>query len=352
MNLLSLSLSALAVSHAFSGNVVATPITGLQTLQQFNAVVLGDLNSNSHVDGRTYVGGNASGGDYVQHVSDTPASRYAGLSVGGNAVNVKVNGLGAVVRGNLSNSTVNAGGSVINGNVANSNLNGAAFVGGTASGSNFNGGRLSTMNSEMQSQASASGSTDFSAVLSGLSGTLRQMGSTGSSVSFNGAGKATFNAVSNASGTAVFDLSSYDDRLFQASEFTFNMNGASTVIFNSDNTNITIGANFLGGSAQTLGASMIWNFFNAATVTTNSQFGGSLLAPKAFLTNNQNIEGGVYVKQLQQNGELHLQSFTGTLGQTVLAQSVVAVPEPTPIALLLAGLGCLGFMRRKAAIKA
>jgi choice-of-anchor A domain-containing protein len=351
----SLSICALAVGLSFAGSVAATPITGLQTLQQFNAVVLTDLNSNSHVDGRTYAGGNVNGGDYTQHVNATPASNYAGLTVAGNAANVKVNGLGAVVKGNLSNSTVNAGQSVINGNVANSNLNGPVYVGGAVSGSNFNGGRLYSMSSTMQSEAAASGSTDFSAVLSGLSSTLRQLGSTGSSVSFNGAGKATFNAVANGNGLAVFDLSSFDDLLFQSSEFSFNMNGASTAIFNSDNTNITIGANFLGSSAQTLGASMIWNFFNASTVTINKQFGGSVLANKALLTNNQNIEGGVFVKQLQQNGELHLQAFTGNFDQTTnlgTITTVAPVPEPAPIALLLGGLGCLGLLRRKSAARA
>ncbi|MEO7577394.1 MAG: choice-of-anchor A family protein, partial [Massilia sp.] len=313
MSRLPASMTTLAIALAFTANAHATPITAQQTLQQFNAVVLTDVVSNSHVDGRTYVGGNVSGGDYTQHVSDTPASNYAGLTVRGNAANVRVNGLGAVVQGNFSNATVNAGESVIGGNVNNSNLNGKAYVGGAVSNSNLNDGKASTQDALMQQNANAAGSTDFGSILSGLSNTLALMNSTGSSVSFNGYGKATFNAVANANGVAVFDLRSFDDVLFQSSEFAFNMNGATSVILNSDMANVSIGANFLGGGAQLFGSSMIWNFFNATSITTNAQFGGSILATQALLTNNQNIEGGVFVKELHQNGELHLQPFSGNV---------------------------------------
>lgn len=344
----SFAMLALSLALATAGSAQATPITAQQALQQFNAVVLTDIVSTSHVDGRTYAGGNVSGGDYVQHVSDTPASNYAGLTVGGNLANARVNGLGEVVQGNMSNATVNAGESVINGNVSNSNLNGKAYVGGSALNSNFNGGKLTTKDALMQQNANAAVSTNFGAVLSGLSNTLALMNGTGSTVSFNGYGKATFNAVANASGMAVFDLSSFDDVLFQSSEFAFNMNGATSVILNSDMSNVSIGANFLGGGAQLFGSSMIWNFFNATSITTNSQFGGSILATQALLTNNQNIEGGVFVKELHQNGELHLQSFTGNVDFPPQLFSASAVPEPASIALLLAGLGLIGFTRRKA----
>lgn len=342
------ALTALAASLAFTGGAVAGPITAQQALQQFNAVVLTNIQSTSHVDGRTYAGGNVSGGDYVQHVSDTPASNYAGLTVGGNAANVKVNGLGAVVGGNLSNATVNAGETVINGSVSNSNLNGKAYVAGSYAGTNFNGGKAASMTAQMQQNASAATSTNFATMLSDLSFTLGILNSTGSSVSFNGYGKATFNAVANANGVAVFNLNAIDDLLFQSSEFAFNMNGASTVIFNTDIVSATIGANFLGGGAQLFGSSMIWNFTNATSITTNAQFGGSILATQAQLTNNQNIEGGVFVKALNQYGELHLQPFSGTVDFPLARTLAANVPEPDSIALLLAGFGMLGFTRRKA----
>eukprot|EP01041_Mallomonas_annulata_P031334 gene31334-53626_t len=102
----------LAVAGIASTSAHAVSLSSSEILQQFNTVVLGSATSSSHTDGRTYIGGALSGGDYVQHINQTPQSSYAGLTVAGSASNVKVNGLGAVIGGSLSNSTLNKGGSV------------------------------------------------------------------------------------------------------------------------------------------------------------------------------------------------------------------------------------------------
>ncbi|MFB9245774.1 choice-of-anchor A family protein [Massilia antarctica] len=332
-----LRLAATAIAATvFATQAAATPLSTQQILHEFNAVVLTDVNSQSHVDGRTWVGGTATGGDYAQHVNDMPASSYAGLTVMGNAREVKVNAGGAVIGGNLNGASINAGSGVIYGDVRNSNLNGAAWIGGSLSASNTNGGRVAARDSAMQANADAAHSTDFSASLGALSASLSQMAGTGSTVTFNGYGKATFNAVANASGVAVFNL--IDAGVFKASEFEFNLGDATTVILNASDDSATIGANFLGGSAQTLGSKLIWNFRNATSIVTNAQFGGAILAPSARLTNNQNIEGGVFVKSLDQRGELHLQAFDGSLHP---------IPEPASGALLLAGLLMLALTRRR-----
>ncbi|MCE3606471.1 choice-of-anchor A family protein [Massilia sp. P8910] len=332
-----LRLAATAIAATvFATQAAATPLSTQQILHEFNAVVLTDVNSQSHVDGRTWVGGTATGGDYAQHVNGMPASTYAGLTVMGNAREVKVNAGGAVIGGNLNGASINAGSGVIYGDVRNSNLNGAAWIGGSLSASNTNGGRVAARDSAMQANADAAHSTDFSASLGALSASLSQMAGTGSTVTFNGYGKATFNAVANASGVAVFNL--IDAGVFKASEFEFNLGDATTVILNASDDSATIGANFLRGSAQTLGSKLIWNFRNATSIVTNAQFGGAILAPSARLTNNQNIEGGVFVKSLDQHGELHLQAFDGSLHP---------VPEPASGALLLAGLLMLALTRRR-----
>ncbi|WP_263768951.1 collagen-binding domain-containing protein [Propionivibrio soli] len=334
-----LHTSVLALAALTLGSAHAAPITAQEALNQFNLVVFGDSVSSSHVDGRTYVRGNLTGGDYVQHPADTPASGYSGVTVGGNASSLNVNGLGIVTGGNLTNTNVNSGSAVILGNASNVNFNGAAYVGGTASNSNFNGGHL-TGSTAVAAQQNAAGALDSSFLqvqLNGLSQQLSQLASTGSNVTING-GRAVFNAVADANGLAVFDLTLIDTLLFTLNEFEFNLNGATTLIFNSDNAAYDIHANFLGGSARTIGKYAIWNFYNAANIALESEFGGAVLGISAALRNENNIEGTVVVASLQQHGEIHLQPFTGDVPDN-------NVPEPESLGLLIAGLAAMAYPR-------
>lgn len=323
------ALLTLVAAHAGA----AAPLTAQEVLTQFNLVTLGNVVSNSHVDGRSFIGGTVKGGEYAGHGGDILASSYAGLTVKGSAENIKVNSNGAVVEGSLKFSTVNSGTTAVLAGASGNNFNGASYITGAKSNNNYNGGQLS----QAPATVAAASSTDFGAVLGGLSSSLSHLASTGSSVTLNG-NKATFSAVANSSGLAVFDLSAIDTQVFSKGEFQFNWNGASTVIFNVDEASLTFASNFLGGSAATAGTKAIWNFYNATDLTINNQFGGVVLAPLAKLTNNQNIEGAVLVKQLDQRGEIHIANFAGNIS---------AVPEPQTYAMLMLGLGVIGWAARR-----
>lgn len=318
-----------------TGIAVAAPLTAGEILKQFNLVVLGNATSTSDVDGRAYIDGNLSGGIYAGHPNDTPASAYAGLTVSGSASTVMVNGFGAVIGVDLSYSTINSGNSAIFGTASNSNFNGPAYVATSGLAIKFNGGKDPAL--ATGTAATAATSTNFKNVLTGLSNQLKTLAGTGSTVTFTG-NKAVFNAVADKNGMAVFDLSSIDTVLFSKGEFEFNLNGARTVILDSDETNINIAANFLGGAAQSIGAKMIWNFYNATDMDIQSQFGGSVLAPLAHFSNENNIEGGLYVNTLTQKGEIHLQPFSGDIPST-------PVPVPSTMLLLGSGLAWLANVR-------
>jgi len=347
------SLLALLVSPYVCAGAQAAPLSALEVMQQFNLVAFGNVDSTSHVDGRSYVGGSVSGGDYAQHPSDTPTSAYAGLTVGGSASNLHVNGLGAVIGGSIANSTVNSGSAAVLGSSSNTNFNGGAYVAGSASGTNFNGsGRINELSSNATLQGevlAASLATNFKSALDGLSDQLSHLANTGSSVTISGS-KVTFNAAAGADGVAVFDLTRNDlDRtLFKLSnlEFEFSTNGAKRIIFNSDETAYDFSASFLGGSAQQIGKIAIWNFYNATSITLQSEFGGAILATDAALTNYNNIEGTVVVNSLTQRGEIH-QQYLSTLVTDRPAPDQ-KIPEPGSLALLLGALALLAARRKYA----
>jgi choice-of-anchor A domain-containing protein len=349
---------ALAIFAMFSGVAQAAPLSATEMLQQFNVVVSGNLNSSSHVDGRTYVGGNAAGGDYVQHAGSTPASAYAGLTVGGNySGNTHVNGLGAVVGGNASGVNVNSGSTYVGGSASNSSFNGDAWINGSASSVNFNGkghaasysgtnnnNVLNATTGIMDSTLAASTSTNFSSVMTGLSSQLSALQATaGTSVVFsNNDHQVTLNG-SGVNGVLVFDLTALDTKIFSSTttDISFNLSNATTVIFNTNDSTLNLTANF--NQAQSLGSKLIWNFAgHDNSVTVGRTFGGQVLVADGSFSNvgGANVEGGVFAKTLNQYGEIHQQSFSGNV-------PVAAVPEADTYAMLLGGLGLLGFIARR-----
>jgi len=319
---------------------MAAPLTAQEVMQQFNLVVLGDATSTSDVEGRSFISGNLQGP--ATFASRTlPASTYAGLTVLGNASQINVNNNGIADGGSLSYANVNNGGGVVFGNSINTNFNGStpSYVAGTRSG-NANSGIVASpaVNSTLQGYADSRNSTDFGAVMGEASAAIKAL-TANSTITINGS-KATFTVVPDASGRAVFDIANDASFFATVHEFNFVLGSATSVFINSDLASGTLNANFLGGSAQAIGAKVIWNFSDATALTIDSQWGGSVLAPHAAVTTWNNIEGTLIAASLKQHGEIHQQQFTGTVPVSV-------VPEPQTWALMLVGIAALGGIARR-----
>ena len=327
---LSIAAAALAASILSATPAsAATVISGTDALREWNLIVLGNLSSSSEVEGRTFVGGNLSGGSSNYQIRTPAASSNAqpGLTVVGNVVG--------------STKNLNAGGAVIGGNlVSGVNMNGAPQtlrVGGTIQNTNVN------QNIVQSGLASTPGFTSglfaqrdalFTSMVD-LSSALTQLSPTASVTIANN--RALFEAAGN--GIAVFSLTAA--QLGQFGEIQFNRNGFDTVVVNVAGSAITLNDNFLGNSSG-LGSNVIWNFADATTLNLTTAWHGSILAPKAAATTGNFIEGSAVFGNMIQNGEVHLGAYSGgNLNETS------AVPEPASWAMMIGGFGIVGAALRR-----
>ncbi|BCI70609.1 PEP-CTERM putative exosortase interaction domain protein [Sphingomonas sp. S17] len=336
------------IAAALPSLAMATPVVGIDALKEWNLIVLGDLTSSSEVEGRTFVGGNLSGNSSNYQIRTPAPSSYAvpGLTVVGDVLGGTKNlnnGSGALVGGSVQ------GGFNLNGGVQ------TVKVGGTLSNTNINQnivqsglsasdpGFVAGLN--QQKTLLASSMTDLSNSYAGLTAT--------SSVSIAG-NRATFNAVANANGVAVFNLNAAD--LSRFGEIAFNRNGADTVIVNVTGSAVRLDDNFLG-DATGLGEHVIWNFPTATSLELTAAWKGSVLAPKAAATTANYIEGSAVFGSLIQNGEFHLGTYIGAYAPTSpqvpvtpggsSGGSPTPVPEPATMALMAGGLALLVLARRR-----
>jgi choice-of-anchor A domain-containing protein len=338
-----------------------TPISGIDALREWNLVVLGDLNSSSEVEGRTFVGGDLSGNSSNYGIrATTSANGQPGLTVVGNVTGGHKNlnnGSGAIVGGNVSsgfnlngpNQTVQVGGTIsntnVNQNIVQSNLGASnpAFVVNLEQDKTRLSGSLNSLSFEM--------------------GTLTK----NSELTIQG-NRGTFTAQPDAHGMAVFNISAAD--LDKIGEIQFNLNGADTAIVNVSGRSINLNDNFLGGT-NNLGEHVIWNFPEAEELTLSTAWGGSVLAPLADAETRNYIQGSAVFGNLTQNGEMHIGTFTGgyisppsggsssggdssTGGDTSSgggssSGGAVPVPEPGMFGLFALGVGGLIYMRRRRA---
>ncbi|RVT90215.1 choice-of-anchor A family protein [Sphingomonas crocodyli] len=299
----------LAISASFStSSLAATQAdqnTALAALRDYNVVTFGNLTTNNHIDGRIFVGGDLTATGAVLDMKNpanpngTPA-----LTVGGNASFVNspsVNGPNVRVGGSINGTfNSNGGGTVVTG--------GATAI-------------------AQQRDTLRSALTAYSSHLSGLDDT-QQNAATYDGQVLRISAPLTFNVI-NISGNL---LSSVNDRL----QFT-SLGG--TTIINVSGTSISFTRNFQNNMSS-YGSNILWNFFEAETITLGD-FGGSILAVNADLTKNGNggINGSVIVDNiLGQSAEIRNNSFAGS--------NIAPIPEMATWMMLIAGLGAVGTTMR------
>ena len=293
-------------------------LTAQQVLSSFDVVTFAnDSATSSDVQGAAIIGGNlgGSGAPTATFYSSGTAlpSGWAAVTVFGNAT----------------------------GNGVNMNSGGKIYIGGT------NGeGTISPSGSlEPFSYSPPNANVvNIQSTMSSLSTTLAGM--SGKTISTSGNG-VTFSPVYS-NNMAVIDLtaaqiSGSGGSAIVSYVFSAVPSGVHTVVFNVSgaSVNFDIAAQ---GNATSADTNVIWNLYQATSVTFNQAAYGTVLAPLASVSGNQSIYGDLVVKTLTSMGQVDSAPFCGTL------PAASAAPEPDTVLLLGFGLGAvsLGIYRRGA----
>lgn len=261
-------------------------------------------------------------------------------SVGGSVVaghnislgNVSINTANKDAYGTAANG--DGGYSVIAGNnltaTSGSINNGKTYVGGTSSiPSYFSPAVTGTPPASLSTLASS---------LTSTSSSLSQVAATGSTaVQYGG-----LNITGSNKSVEVFNVSG--SSLSSTTYFSLNnVASGATLIFNVSGT-----SDSLQGGSTSFGSNynVLFNFYEATSLTvSNSSVSGSILAPLAtFSGGSGSISGNVVVNNW--NSNVTLGAGTGFSAATV--QGLTSpVPEPETYAMLLGGLGLVGWMARR-----
>jgi choice-of-anchor A domain-containing protein len=299
---------ALIALASTSAPAQAGDLTAEQILTEFNGVVWGTFKTTSDVEGRL-VANNIAGGATFYNNPRGEASAFQAIN--------------AITIGNV-NGNVNNGGSVnYQSSITNSHFN-------------YNGGGslLQTPSFKI---------SDFTTPLNAEIKTLTGLAAN-STVNASDNNNVKFNVSADAKGVAVFDITAAQFQSFAGVKF-LNDASAKTIVVNvTGGGNITENFNYVGGNTTYENNHVIWNFEDAASLSIKT-IHGSVLAEDATVTNGSPIEGLLYAKNFNGQGELHDYPFLGVLPTSS------AVPEPSTWALMGLGFIGLGFAARRRARK-
>ncbi len=316
-----LKLVSIAAAALLAGAAQAVPTVDLGAAKGFSAFILGNVDHANDVEGRMAVGGNMNTTGLSINYRTPYGTTGPALVVGGDLKYVGGRIYGTAPQG--VDSTIGAG---PNPSGWTADGKGYGVYGGSSTGS--------SLDHDLRKQSNV---IDFAAAktkLEATSNSLTTWGKTGSteekwsSVYLTGTKSAVevFNV-----GTNSFSNLVLTNVLADALVIVNYTGSASEITFSGGQ--IT---KQLGLVTETAHQNLLFNFANASKVNVNTYVGGSILAPNAdIFSNGSHLEGQLIAKSLKNPLEI---------GYSPL---ISAVPEPESYAMLLAGLGVIGFLARR-----
>lgn len=307
-------------------SAVGVHAQNLSPLSSYSVITSGDFSTNSDVEGRTMVGGNLTGSNSATY--------------------------GIRLQGQVSPSepTLRVKGNISAGNPINLNA-GSLELGGSANGRivNYNGGGSLVSNPTADYSAVINQLTDASASIATMSANSNAF------VPGVQPGPFVFNACPDSSGVAVLLIDG--SNLFGNSnvqQIDLNVNGATDILINVAGISINWQfGNMVGAFTGTdIRSSVVWNFFEATSINFGSHnMMGQVLAPKASVTTQANIDGSIFAKSLTTYSEVHLPGYGGdfqnspTSAENGLNGAPASVPEPSTA--WLGAVGVLILLKRR-----
>ena len=317
------AVTAVCLSLCAAAPATAAAVDPQTMLSQFTLVALDDADTSNvqHVEGKVYVGGDMTTGNFYAN-SDAGADGQVGDASGSLIV-------GGDVIGNLQ-----SGG------------NGSILVGGTVTGGNTSGQPIATgVGVDTPGGVPVS---EVTAAFNGFSQTLASMEQTAGAGFTADMNQARFTAGDgDENGVAIINV--------DASQAASIFSSTADLLFTVD-PDVTLVINVAGGSFNNVGVkvnnsakNVLFNFASATSLVFSANpFNTSLLAPLAsFSSPDGGTRGSMVVGSLSQmKGEIRSFADGSTeVFQGDLSSVSSAVPLPGAAALLAGGLACLGGLR-------